>query len=100
MAILGRYWDKQVASRVGDNLSGVTTGTLAHSLPATNPELFLPIFNSIAAVGGNNVPGTPQLLAVGGNASILTIGFIGGSAPSFPTIAFTVHAAVIHTYIR
>jgi hypothetical protein len=97
VAILGTFIDKQTVSRAGDGLTGVTVGTLAHSLPATNPELFLPILRSAESVGVNSAV---SLLAIGGNASLLTIGFRVSSAVSCPTLLYDVFAAVFYSSIR
>lgn len=97
MSILGTFVDKQTVSRAGDDLSGVTVGTLSHSLPATNPEMFLPILRSTQAQGHN--PGV-NVLGVAANASLLTIGYRVSSTASAPTLMFDVIAAVFHTVIR
>lgn len=97
MAILGTFVDRQSVSRAGDGLTGVTVGTLSHSLPATNPEAFLIQMRSIAALG--HQPAI-QPLAVGGNASILTNGFVVGSTASAPTVYYDAFAIVFHTVIR
>lgn len=97
MAILGTLVDKQTVSRAGDDLSGLTTGTLSHSLPATNPEMFLPVIRSIQAQGHN-----PHIavLAVAANASLLSVGYRVSSTASCPTVMYDVFAAVFHTMIR
>ena len=102
MAILGTFIDKQTISRAGDALGsvgagGVTTTTLNHSLPATTPELFLPVLKSMQAVsiGQHVLP-----LAVGANQSLLTIGFHSNSTASTPTILLDVFAAVFYSMIR
>lgn len=100
MAILGRLIDKQTVSRAGDDLAGVTLAALNHSLPATNPEMVLPILRSVQAVGGNGSNGLPALLGLGGNASQITVGYAMASAVSCPTVMYDVYAAVLHTIIR
>ncbi len=98
MAILGTYIDKTTVSRVGDGLFGVTLAhTLAHSLPATNPEMVLPILRSVAQIGAQP---SIALLGLGGNASILTVGYAVGSTASCPTLMFDVFAQVFHSIIR
>lgn len=97
MAILGRYIDRQVVSRVGDDLSGVTVGTLPHSLPATTAELFICQLQSAAGLGVNSAI---SLLAVGSNQSLLTVGYRVSSAASAPTVSYVVIAGVLHSVIR
>ena len=97
MAILGTLIDKQTISRAGDALSGVTVGTLSHSIPATNPEMFLPILRSSQEQG--HIPAI-QPMGLGGNASILTIGFRVGSTASCPTILYDAFAVVFYSTIR
>lgn len=99
MAILGTYVDRTTVSRAGDALRGVTMATLSHSLPATNPEMVLPILRSmqVLASGRNQV----SLLGLGGNASIATIGYAsGGGAASCPVVMFDVFSTVFYTLIR
>lgn len=100
MAILGTLIDKQTVSRVGDGLTGITLTTLAHSIPATAPEAIVPVVRSIQAVGGNGVQAFPILLAVGANASLLTVGYAMGSAISCATIMYDVYAFTFHSIIR
>ena len=76
----------------------MTLATLPHSLPATNPETVLPVLRSVESA--MNVQG-PTLFGLGGNASILTIGYSGGlSTTSFPTVMFDVLAKVFYSTIR
>lgn len=97
MAILGRYIDKQTVSRAGDALSGVTLGTAPHSLPATNPEMVLPILRSTQEQGHGP---SAQILGLGGNASILTVGYRISSTASCPVLMYDLFAQVFHSYIR
>lgn len=97
MAILGTLIDKTTISRAGDALFGVTLATLSHSLPATNPEMVLPILRSVQGIG--HQPGV-ALLGLGGNASISTIGYAVGSTASCPTLLADVYAQVFHSIIR
>lgn len=100
MAILGTLVDKKTLSRVGDDLKGVTTATTAHSLPATNPEMLLPIVRSYEEMGGWGTNGLPEVLGLGGNASISTVGYAMASCVSCPTIMFDVFAIVFHSVMR
>lgn len=97
MALLGTYIDRQSVSRAGDAFLGVTLGqTLNHSL-ATTPDTLLPVLRSAQAVG------IQQMIApigLGGNASILTYGFVAGSGISCPTIMFDVYAIYWHSIVR
>ena len=101
MAILGTFIDKQTVSRAGD--AGTTGGnvgfiTLSHSLPATNPEQVSVNLRSIQSGLGTNVP--VQAFGLGGNASILTIGYFYQSGVSAPTMMFDVFARVFYSTIR
>lgn len=97
MAILGTFVEKSTQSRAGDALSGVTVGTLAHSLPATNAEFFIPILRSTQEQLHN--PGI-SVLGLGSNASLLTVGYRVSSTGSAPTIMYDVFAGVFHSIIR
>ena len=99
MALLGFLIDKQTHSRVGDDVDTVTAITLNHSLPATNPELVLPVMRSIEIIG-DGFNGMPQLAGLGGNASISTIFICMASSPSTPTVMFDVYQMVFHTLFR
>lgn len=70
MSILGTYIDRLS----GRTLTGVTLTTAPHSLPGTNPELMAAQLRSSETA---TAPG--DLLMVGGNASILTIGLNAAS---------------------
>lgn len=96
MAILSTYIDKTTVSRVGDDLKGVTVGTLSHSL-ATNPDTVLCNVRSIAAIG---VQPSVSLLGLGANASIATIGYAIGSTASCPTVMFDVFSIYFQSKIR
>lgn len=99
MAILGTYVDRTTVSRAGDALAGVTLATLSHSLPATNPEMVLPILRSVEDLAGSQAP--ISLLGLGGNASIATIGYAAASvAASCPTVMFNVYSTVFYSLIR
>lgn len=98
MSILGALIDKTTVSRAGDDLSGVTLGaTLAHSLPATNPEAVLPIVRSVEEIGAQP---PIQVLGLGGNASLATLGYVTASTTSAPTVLFDVYSIVFHSIIR
>ena len=101
MSILGTLIDKTTVSRAGD--AGTTSqrvglATLAHSLPATNPETIFINLRSIEAVAAAGVPVVP--FGLGGNASILTLGYAYQSNVSAPTTSFDVVAMVFHSVIR
>lgn len=101
-SILGTLVDKQTVSRAGD--AGTTGGnvglsTLAHSLPATNPEASFVNLRSIQAIAAG-APPVPQPFILGGNASLLTLGYAFNSGVSAPTIMFDVIATVYHSVIR
>lgn len=102
MALLGILIDKQTLSRVGDAVTGVSLLTYNHSLPATNPELLLPIARSIQGVQatGGSTNGVPVLCGLGGNASISTVAYVVPSVASAPTIMFDLYAIVFHSQIR
>lgn len=100
MALLGILIDKQTHSRAGDDVDTVTAITVNHSLPATNPELVLPVMRSMEAVAGNGANGTPALLGLGGNASISTLFIAMASSPSTPTVMYDVYQVVFHSLMR
>src|SRR3990167_8038067 len=98
MAILGTFVDIQTVSRVGDDLTGLTVGTLFHSLPATTPEAVMLQLRSVQAVGLGGV--NPMPLYVAGNQSMLSIGFNVPSNVSCPTVMYDRYAMVFHSQIR
>jgi hypothetical protein len=100
MSILGMLIDKTTVSRAHDDLKGLTYASLAHSLPATNPEVVLPIMRSVEELTWKNTTGMPMLLGDGGNASLATYGLAMGSGATTPTIMFDVYSIVFHTRIR
>lgn len=97
MAIFGQFWDRQLGTRAGDGVSGIVLTTMAHSLPATNPEIFVPVMRSQQAIG---VQSAVTLLGQRGNASLNTIGFAISSAASTPVLEFEGVSAVLHSIIR
>jgi hypothetical protein len=104
MAILGTLVDRTTVSRAGN--AGTTTHrveltTLAHSLPATNPEAIFVNLRSVEAVAGAQV-GTLRPFGLAGNASLATLGYeYGGlSVISVPTVMFDVISVVYHSVIR
>lgn len=105
MSILGTLVEKQTQTRAGDtgtNVQQVVLTTLNHSLPATSPEAAWANLRSVQALGTQG-PRTPIPFILGGNASLLTLGFaIDGisSTLSVPTIMFDVVAQVYHSIIR
>ena len=101
MGILGTLIDKTLVSRAGDagttsQRVGVTS--LAHSLPATNPESVFVNLRSVEGVGAYSQ--TPKPFGLGGNASLATIGFEFASGVSAGTIMFEVLSVVYHSVIR
>jgi hypothetical protein len=98
MAILGTLIDKQTISRAAvTGAAGVTLATLSHSLPATNPEMVLPILRSIQDI---SIAPNVGLMGLGGNASLLTIGYAVGSSATCGTLLADVYAQVFHSIIR
>lgn len=97
MAIFGTLFDRTLGTRAGDDLRGVTLAALAHSLPATNPEIMIPVLRSVAAIG--HQPAV-SLLGIRGNASQNTIGFVVASTASCPTLEYEVVSATLHSIIR
>lgn len=96
MAILGTYVDRALNTRAGDNLSGVTMTTLAHSL-ATNPDSVVPVLRSVQGIDMNQAPG---LIGLRGNGSLNTIGFAVPTTRSAPTIEFEVLSFTWHSTVR
>lgn len=97
MAILGHLIDKTTVSRAGNASWGTQYFSLAHSLPATNPELVLCVLRSAQEVGA---AAGVSLLGLGGNASLATYGIYGASAASSPTLLFDVYSWVFYSTIR
>lgn len=103
MAILGTYIDKQTITRAGT--SGTTAAgahvvltTLAHSLPATNPEA---VFVAIRSIDGGVDSGVVTPFVLGGNASLLTLGYRAAvSSASLPAIMSDIFAMTFHSIIR
>ena len=99
MAILGTLVDRRTASRAGDAMKGVTLTTSAHSLPATNAEVIIPVIKSVQELA----VGVPvfNMFAVGSNASLASIGWAStNSTASMPTIYFDVISIVFHSIVR
>lgn len=92
MTIVGTLIDRLA----GRTLTGVTLTTAPHSLPATNPELMsVQLRSSLTATA----PG--EVLAVGGNASLLTIGLNAASVAAGSNMAFfDIYSWVFHSVIR
>lgn len=98
MAILGTNIDVQTISRLGDSTVGAYFTTLPHSLPGTSPDFVAVGLRSHEALTSR---GTSNVLQLGGNASLLTIGYINPNiGGSFPTISFDVVAFKFHSQIR
>jgi len=100
MALLGILIDKQTLSQAGGEADTVTALTLNHSLPATNPELVLPVLRSVEAMAGDGARGIPALAGLGGNASISTVFVAASSNASVPAVMFDVYQIVFHSVIR
>lgn len=101
MSILGVLIDKTTVSRLGDagtTAQHVGLATLAHSLPATNPEAVFVNLRSVQDTAG--VAQVPNAFCLGGNASLLTLGYGYQSGVSAPTIMFDVIAQVFYSPIR
>lgn len=97
MAIFGTFWDRALTTRAGDAQTGVVFSTLAHSLPATNPEILMPVLRSIQDL--THIPGV-SVLALRGNASLNTWGLRFSSTASAPTVELELVAATLHSIIR
>ncbi len=91
MTILSNYTDKLT----GATLTGVTLTTYPHSLPGTNPqEMRLQVRSVLSATAHG------QLYAIGGNASLLTIGLSGASiALGSNAVYFDSYNTVLHSII-
>lgn len=98
MAIFGSLWDRTLQTRAADGLRGVTLTTVPHSLPATNPEILVPVLRSVQEFA---YPVNVGLLGLRGNASLNTVGFAPApSAATCPTVEYEVISAVLHTIIK
>lgn len=92
MAILGTLIDKAAST----TLTGVTLTTLPHSLPATNPELM-----AIQLRSANTATAAGNLVAVGGNASILTVGLQAASVSLGSNLSFfDVYSFIFQSVMR
>jgi len=92
MTILGTFIDRLQ----GQTMTGVTLRTFPHSLPATSPELMaVQLRSSLTATA----PG--EIIAVGGNASLLTVGLNAASVSLGSNMAFfDIYSFVFHSVIR
>lgn len=92
MAILANYTDKLT----GATLTGVTITTYPHSLPGTQPmEMRLQVRSVLSATAHG------QLFAIGGNASLLTIGLQAASVALGSNLAFfDAYSTVLHSIIQ
>ena len=91
MTILGTFIDRQASK----TLTGNTLTTYPHSL-ATNPELMALQVRSVETA---TAPG--QIIAVGGNASLLTIGLVGATiAAASNMVCFDMYSFLFHSIIR
>ena len=100
MPIIGTLWDRTLSTRAGDDLIGVTLTTLAHSLPATSPEVFIPVTRSIAELAATALRKGITVFGLRGNSSLNTVGFHAITGQSTPTVEFEGVSAVLHTVIR
>ena len=92
MAILSHYTDKLT----GQTLTGVTLTTAPHSLPATNPEEMRVQVRSVLTATAYG-----EVIAVGGNASLLTIGLQAASIALGSNMSyFDVYSTILHSIIR
>lgn len=91
MAILGTLIDRLQ----GQTLTGVTLTTFPHSLPATNPEHV-----SIQQRSALSATAPGAIVAIGGNASLLTIGLqaasvsLGSNAVFFDAFSYVYHSII------
>jgi hypothetical protein len=99
MAILGTLMDVTTVSWVADAVTGAVVTRYAHSLPATNPEVVIPVIRSIEAVGGGTAR-APTFFGLGGNASFQTVGRYTASNVTVPTVMFDILAIVFHSVVR
>lgn len=108
MPILGTFIDRFTTSRAPDMLASSTGGraganvtltTAPHSLPNTIAEA---IFMNLRSVQGGDDFGVPDLIGLGGNQSLNTIGFaVGGvSVNTAATVMFDVYSLTWHSIIR
>ena len=93
----GTLWDRQVITRVGDGLRGLTMAAIAHSLPATNPQVLFMQLRSVAVIADHTPP--MMLLGQRGNASQNTVGYMIASTGSCPLIEYDAICAILHTLI-
>jgi len=100
MSILGTLIDQTAGTTTAaSNLTqSMSFSTHVHSLPATNPEMVHIQALSYATAG--LVMGPPLLFSPGGNASVVTVGVIQGSAVSQPQVAFELTSFVFHSVFR
>jgi hypothetical protein len=99
MPILGTLVDRILSTLAPGSNASLQMTTLAHSLPATGPEMIVPVLQSIGITAGQ-INSNPKMFAQRGNASLNTIGFAFGTGASTPTLSFEVYSLVFHTIIR
>lgn len=98
MALLGTFWNvisATIAPNTGNAPAGVY-GANFHSLPTT-PEVVIPVLRSVQVTQGNP---PINLLALGGNPTYATVGYVFGSCATTPTVAMNIYAAMVHSTIR
>jgi hypothetical protein len=103
MALLGTLIHRVTGQTFAAVANGAPTTSFSshiHSLPATSPESIIPVVTSVEDIGGNGINNMPQLLACGGNASVVTIGVAYGSGVTTPLVAYDVEAIVWHSSVR
>lgn len=91
MSILGTLIDR----RVGDSLTGVTLTTFPHSLGQNPEEIRVQLKSALSATA----PGA--VIAVGANASLLTIGLQAASVSLGSNLVyFDTYSQVHHSVVR
>jgi hypothetical protein len=105
MAILGTLIDRTTVSRAvdaGTTVQNVGVTSLAHSLPATNPEAVFINVRSVEAINSTRAVFV-RPFGMGGNASLTTFGYEfspGLTGASCGVVLFDVIAVVFHSIIR
>lgn len=102
MAILGTLVDKISAASFAAAANGAPTTSFAthvHALPIA-PESIFPVTTSVEETGGNGYNAAPKLLAIGANASVVTVGIAYGSGVTVPLVGYDLTSIVWHSTIR
>jgi len=82
---------------LGTRAAAINWDNFNHSLPATNPEVSIPVLRSMQNVA---VGAYPQLAWVAANASQVTVGLIQPSTPTQPVVAYDAFSIVFYSTIR